>query len=292
MAPLDAKLMSSELMSSSDEAPGAAPTHSRLFVLAQALAERIDVRLLPERPRSTGPHLLRLHVGGDVVDVVVMRYGAAVAFAKTADAARMALRRMTPALIRPLEHRAEESLQLRVDGDKDPNAPWVLDDDILYTGPLDNTHLQLLGLMLARSVVLDVYEDHLKATFDVVEPWSRELSISGRVRPGDRRLMQQLGRSLVHEQRMTGRVELREKPDLLWENPSLERIHHRLADDLELLERDEAIERKLELVHRTVKSLHTLSLEHRTYRAEVAIVLLIVFEVFLTLFGMWTKTHG
>ena len=287
MAPLDAKPTSPSI-----EAPASEPTQSRLFVLAQALAERIDVRVLPERPRSTGPHLMRLHVGGELVDIVVMRYGAAVAFAKTADTARMALRRLTPALIRPFDQRAEERLQLRVDGDKDRNAPWVLDDDILFTGPLDDAHLQLLGLMLSRSVVLDVYEEHLKETFDVVEPWSRELSISGRVHPGDRRLMQQLGRSLVQEQRMTGRVELREKPDLLWENPSLERIHHRLEDELELLERDEAIERKLELVHRTVKSLHTLSLEHRTYRVEVAIVLLIVLEVFLTLFGMWTKGHG
>ncbi len=50
---------------------------------------------------------------------------------------------------------------------------------------------------------------------------------------------------------MVGRVELLDKPELFWEQPALERLYARLADEYELRERHAALERKLELIGRT-----------------------------------------
>jgi len=264
---------------------------TRHFVHARALAERIDARRLPGTQQASTPWLLEVDVDGQTSWVVAMRYGAAVVVAENAAAAKATFALLSPSLVRPLDDGAEESVFVDVNPALEANAPWTLHDDVLHTGPLDAEHLQMLGLVLARSVLLDVYEERLAQAFDRIEPWARELATDGRIRPGDRGLMQQLGQTLLLEQRMVGRVEMREKPELLWENAHLERIYARLEDTFEISERDVALERKVELVHRTVSSLHTLSLERRTYRVEVAIVALIVVEVVLMLFELLFARH-
>jgi required for meiotic nuclear division protein 1 len=77
-----------------------------------------------------------------------------------------------------------------------------------------------------------------------------------------------------------------EKPDVLWEHPELERFYARLRDDYELRERERALNRKLELISRTVATLLELIQNRRSLRVEWYIVALILFEIALTLHGM------
>lgn len=59
-----------------------------------------------------------------------------------------------------------------------------------------------------------------------------------------------------------------------------------LADEFELRERQLALERKLAVVNTTVETLLELSHVGRSLRVEWYIVILIVFEILLTLFTM------
>lgn len=80
---------------------------------------------------------------------------------------------------------------------------------------------------------------------------------------------------------MVGRVEVTEKPELLWEHSELERVYLRLEDEFELHERHVALEHKLELISRTAA---TLLQTNRSLRVEWYIVILIVVEIVLTLY--------
>jgi len=86
---------------------------------------------------------------------------------------------------------------------------------------------------------------------------------------------------------MVGRVEISEKPELLWDLPQYERLFADLEDNYELRERYLAIERKLELVSRTAETLFGLLQNRRSLRVEWYIVFLILFEILLTLYEMW-----
>lgn len=89
---------------------------------------------------------------------------------------------------------------------------------------------------------------------------------------------------------MVGRVEVAEKPDLLWDHPQLERVYARLLDEYELSERHRALGRKLELISRTAETVLELLQNRRSLRVEWYIVILIVVEILLTLYEMFVAT--
>ena len=88
------------------------------------------------------------------------------------------------------------------------------------------------------------------------------------------------------EQRMVGRAEIGEKPELLWEHPRLEGLNAILEDEFEIHERLAALDRKLELVARTERTLVDLISTRHALRVEWYIVALIVLEILLTVYGM------
>jgi uncharacterized Rmd1/YagE family protein len=92
---------------------------------------------------------------------------------------------------------------------------------------------------------------------------------------------------LLVEQRMVGRAEITEKPDVLWDNPGLEGLFVRLEGEFEIRERHTAIERKLNLIANTVHTVLELVSSKHSLRVEWYIVILIVLEILLTLYQLF-----
>jgi uncharacterized Rmd1/YagE family protein len=85
---------------------------------------------------------------------------------------------------------------------------------------------------------------------------------------------------------MVGRVEVGEKPEVLWDNAELERFYPRLEREYELRDRAVALERKLDLISRTAKTALDLLDQRGNRRVEWYIVVLIVVEIMLTIYSM------
>ena len=83
-------------------------------------------------------------------------------------------------------------------------------------------------------------------------------------------------------------VAVEEKPDVLWDRPDLERLYARLEDEYELRERASALHRKLTVIGDTAQVLSDLIDTERSLRLELIIVLLIVFEIAITFFQMFS----
>lgn len=149
--------------------------------------------------------------------------------------------------------------------------------------------VQLVADALAKSVVLAYYESNVAEIFDRIEPLAADLQRFGRGGRKAKELLRHIGHTLSIQSRMVGRVEVEEKPELLWERPELERLFMRLQDEYELRERHLALERKLELISRTAETLLSLLQNKRTLYVEWYIVFLILFEIMLSL---WDKFGG
>ena len=89
-----------------------------------------------------------------------------------------------------------------------------------------------------------------------------------------------------------GGVAVEEKPDVLWDRPDLERLYARLEDEYELKERATALHRKLEVIGDTAQALTDIIDTERSLRLELIIVLLIVFEIVITFYQMFTGAPG
>jgi uncharacterized Rmd1/YagE family protein len=83
---------------------------------------------------------------------------------------------------------------------------------------------------------------------------------------------------------MVGRVEITEKPDVLWDHPELGRFYARLEDEYELVERSHAMERKLTLINETAGTLINLVTDQRGLRLEWYVIALIAIEILLNLY--------
>jgi required for meiotic nuclear division protein 1 len=91
------------------------------------------------------------------------------------------------------------------------------------------------------------------------------------------------GEVLLGQHKMIGRVEVSEKPELLWEHPELERRYARLADEYKLRECDRAVDRKLYMITQTAETLLGLVQNRSSLRVEWYIVVFIVAELLLSL---------
>lgn len=252
---------------------------------ALLLGSRIDTK--PFRADETvaiNPLTLAVPGGGCAV---LFRYGVVVFIGMSATQENEFLERLRPLVSEPLTWPEDERLNLRInpssrEGMDAHGCLWLQDTSI--------HRLQLVAEMLARSEVLSDDEARVAKTFEQIEPLAKHLK-EGRRSPKVRELLNYIGDSLLSQQRMVGRAEVAEKPDLLWERPELEGLYLQLEDEFELRERHLALERKLQVISNTAETLLDLLHARRSLRVEWYIVILIVVEIFLTLYEMFIRGH-
>ncbi|HTQ34477.1 MAG TPA: RMD1 family protein [Stellaceae bacterium] len=261
--------------------PAALRTPQEMSVKALLLGERLDTRALESGGvLATAP--LALALGGGAV-AVLFRYGVAVLFGADREAADGLLARLAPFVAEPFPRPETEDARVVVNTASDPQID-AAGNIVLRDRSIER--LQIVADVLAKSLVLGHYETRVAAAFDRIEPLAATLRDSGR--PGARRkeLLHLIGSVLGIQQRTVGRVETQEKPELLWEHPELERLYMRLAEEYELRDRDHALDRKLDVISRTVQTLLGLVQTRSSTRLEWYILLLIFAELLLAAYPL------
>lgn len=260
-------------------------TFAPLTARAVLLGERIDTAGLERRDAlSTVPLAFRV---GDQGMAVVFRYGVVVLIGLDTLAEDEVLRSIAPRVISPFEKREEEAARLApADGEErvDP-------DGLVRIADRAPARLVVVAHAIAASAVLAHHERQVDEVLDTVEPWAADLARSGRRHGGRRAVIRLIGQALLVEHRVSGRVAVGDKPDLLWDRPDLERLYARLENEFELDERAEVLNRKLGLIGQTARLMADLIDTQRSLRLEAAIVALIVFEIALTLYQMARGLH-
>jgi uncharacterized Rmd1/YagE family protein len=243
-------------------------------VRAILLSDRIDTSNLEHNGVvSTAPLTCRFGKEGLVT---LFRYGVAVMMCLSPSEEDEVLRALRTRLVRPVAALEEETLLIEIAPDKD--------DQILPGGPmilktLTPDHLIVIADALSKSVVLARDEREVAAVFELVEPFARQFAEKGRVAAGRRAILKQIGNALLVQHRLSGRVAVAEKPDVVWDRQDLERLYARLQDEYELKERAEALSRKLSVIAKTAEVLTDIIDTKRSLRLEIAIVVLIAIEL-------------
>lgn len=251
------------------------------------LGERIDTRGLGAAAgATTTPVTLQPPDGGLAF---VFRYGVVVLVGLDAAAERRMLESLRGRIVAPEESPTTEDVTI-VLGDGSADAAAATDAVVLQDATME--HLQIVANVLSKSVVLAYQESAIAAALDRIEPFVFQLRDRGGVMTQGAALLRQIGHVLSAMQRMTVRVEAEDKPDLLWDHPQLERLYARLADEYEIVERSRALGRKFTLINESVTSLLQVVDTRRAIRLEWAIILLIAFEILLSLYDLFVRgTH-
>ena len=257
-----------------------------LTVRALLVADRLSPAGLESRDLiSTTPVAFRLQASGVVV---LFRYGVVVMIGLGADEQTAFLNELKPRLVGEFARYEEEFTRVELCDDAgetvQPGGPICLKE-------FSNDRLLVVADALAKSTVLAHDERRVAAVFDVIEPFAQDLATYGRTPRRRTEILKLIGNALLVQQRVSGRVAVAEKPDVLWEKPELERLYARLEDEYELKERVDALDRKLTVIAETANALTDIIDTRRALRLELAIVLLIIFEIAIALYQIVAANH-
>jgi uncharacterized Rmd1/YagE family protein len=269
------------------DAPQVATAPTRLTARALIVGDRIDTAGL-ERPDTISLLPLAFRVGERGM-VALFRFGVAVMVGLT-----------------PLEEEDTlQKLKWRVSGERavgdDETAVLEItpegDEQKAAGGTIQIKNLSparflVVADALAKTVALARDEREVNKVFDVIEPFAAQLAAHGKPPFRRRAMLRLIGQALLAQHRVSGRVAVEEKPDVLWDRPDLERLYARLVDEYELNERGGVLKRKLDVIVETAHALTDIIDADRATRLEATIVLLIVAELAVSMYQIWAATRG
>jgi len=248
-------------------------------VRALQLGERIEVKGLErEDAFSTAP--LAFPTSGDGI-AVLFKSGAAVFIDMNPVDEEQLIRGLADRIIAPLSEREAESLRLIVKPEEDAILSASGD---LQIKSADLNRLLLVAEVLAMSVVFAYDERRLATAFERIDSVAQSLKARRLPAEPQGALLEQIGEALLIQQRLAARVDLDEKPDVLWDHPELERFWARLVEEYDLTQRGRAISRRLEVIRGTADTLTDLFATRTSHRLEWYIIALIGIEIALSLY--------
>lgn len=251
---------------------------------ALQLAERIDLKGL-EREDQLSINPLAFPVGREGM-VALFRFGAAVFIHMNPLQEEEIIAGLKDRLIEPLAERESENVSITIR----PGA----EDSLTVSGNIELRNaaperLLLIAEALAVSVALAYDERRIADAFYRIEPVASSLKRKKLLRGSRADLMSQIGEALLIQQRLAGRIEMADRPDVLWDHPELERLWVKLADDYDLLPRTRAIGQKLEVIRETADAMGDLLATRTSHRLEWYIIILILVEILLGLYDRFLK---
>lgn len=249
---------------------------------AVLLGERIATQGLAEgEVYSTTPLSFHSADGGFVV---VFRYGAVVLIGGTGAEETRVIQKLLAYVSAPTEPVEEE---IALIGRRGADEDTVTPGGTILVKERSPERLSIIADALAKSVALAHHEREVALFFDAMEPVSRALRLGAAPQGGRKSFLQLIGSALMIQNRVSARVAARDKPDLLWDHPELERLYARLEAEYELIERAETLDRKLQAVGATASAMIDLQDTQRSQRLEALVVILILVEVSLSIIQIY-----
>jgi uncharacterized Rmd1/YagE family protein len=254
------------------------PTTKTMTARALLLGERIDTVGL-ERADLVSTAPLAFHVG-QVGFAVLYRFGVAVLFGLSPLEEDEILTRIG-ARVAGASRGDDETLLIDASQEGEEKA---LPDGRLLVKDLSEPRLLVIADALAKSVALARDERRVNTVFDTIEPFALDLASKGRPPWRRKAMLELIGQTLLVRHRVSGRVAVEDKPDVLWDRPDLERLYSRLEDEYELEARGRTINAKIDVIGETARALTDLIDVDRSVRLEWVIIVLIAMEIALSMF--------
>ncbi len=196
---------------------GAKPAE-RIVARALLVGDRIDAAGLERGDMiATIPFATRL---APAKFIAFYRFGVVVFAGLSAAEETSFLEKIAGRISGKPEGKHEETAVLEIRPDYEdrvpPGGPVEMPD-------LSSARFLVVADVLAKSVSLARDEGKLGGVFDIIEPFAVQLAQTGRAPWHRRSMLKLIGQALLAQHRISGRVAVEEKPDILWDHPSLER---------------------------------------------------------------------
>jgi uncharacterized Rmd1/YagE family protein len=149
---------------------------------------------------------------------------------------------------------------------------------------LDASVVELMSLILAQSVVMDYYEEDVRAMYARVEQFANRLSERGSITESEKALNKFVGSTLAVRNQIAMTLSLLDAPGATWEREVYDRLYRNLGHAFEIEDRYRTLEHKIRLIQDNLEIVVDLAQYRRGKILEMTIIVLIAFEIVLALF--------
>lgn len=146
----------------------------------------------------------------------------------------------------------------------------------------------IISFVIAKSVALELIEERIDAVFDEFGGLIKQLE-GGKLELPDRRLARLASSVLGFKYTSISHIMVLDKPDIAWDNEDADRFYQTMADLFELNPRYQEIKHKSETLMDVTDVFSSLSHARRSARLEWIIIILIAFEIVMTLWDKFFK---
>lgn len=141
----------------------------------------------------------------------------------------------------------------------------------------------IVALTVAQSAAMEYYERIVDALFGRLRVLVAGMEKRGTVPMRTSPLHRFSAEAIETRSEVLSILHLLDKPDEVWDDPAMDRIYADLRAEFDLLDRYEALESKLRAVQEGLELVLDVARDRRLFLLESAIVILIVFEIVLSL---------
>jgi uncharacterized Rmd1/YagE family protein len=141
----------------------------------------------------------------------------------------------------------------------------------------------IVAQTVAQSASMEYYEKLVEQMFARTGTLVERLEKSGTVSVRTRPLHRFIGEAIATRSEVFTILSLLDKPDEVWDDPTMDRIYSELRSEFDLGDRYSSLELKLRSVQEALELILDVARERRLILLEVAVVLLILAELVLPL---------
>lgn len=165
-----------------------------------------------------------------------------------------------------------------------------LTDEYVVVAVYDDYYPELISTVLAKSVALEKTEEQLGTILDKLENTVDRLE-KGKLRIGNKELARTTAKIVRHEYNTLSYIMILDKPDITWTSSSAGEFYDRMFDFFELNDRYKILKSKTEILYNIMEGFSNISHSIRGLFVEWIIVILILFEIVLTLLELAGVIH-
>jgi required for meiotic nuclear division protein 1 len=157
-----------------------------------------------------------------------------------------------------------------------------LTDEFVVVPKYEFFYPELISTILAKSVALEKTEEQLGKIHDKLEAMIDRLE-KGKLRIGNKELARTTAKIVRHEYNTLAYIMILDKPDITWTSSIAGEFYDRMLDFFELNDRYKILKSKTEILYNIMDGFSNISHSIRGLFVEWIIVILIVFEIVLTI---------
>ncbi|KAJ8609955.1 hypothetical protein CTAYLR_008086 [Chrysophaeum taylorii] len=158
-------------------------------------------------------------------------------------------------------------------------------NDVIRLSSDDPLEKFSLSYALAQSAKLFIWEFRVDVTIKEVKHIPERLAATGKTDLTEKRISQMIGKVFIERTQVNLHSEILDVPELLWEDDQHEPGYVELRQHLDVPERVDLLNNRLDILKELLEVLNTQLSNHHSSRLEIIVIWLIIAEILVTLFA-------